>query len=69
MKGPTAKARIDADRTCRPMTEIVGHAQSGHCVGPYMSTLSRIEVRPTRCKKHEDCSTCVDLGRACQVSE
>lgn len=30
----TKKARLDADRTAKPLTRIVGHPNRDHCVGP-----------------------------------
>lgn len=32
----TTKARLDADRTAKPKTSIVGHARAGACMGPGM---------------------------------
>ena len=29
-----AKARLDADKTAKPLTKLVGHAKIGDCVGP-----------------------------------
>lgn len=28
------KARLDADRTAKPKTRLLGHARAGDCVGP-----------------------------------
>lgn len=33
------KARLDADKTAKPKTRLVGHVPAGHCVGPSTSTL------------------------------
>lgn len=30
----TRRARLDADRTAKPKTRLIGHANAGHCLGP-----------------------------------
>lgn len=31
---PTTAARLDADKTAKPLSRIVGHARAGDCIGP-----------------------------------
>ncbi len=63
----TRPARLDADRTARPMTVIVGHAREGAAIRGFRS-LDRIEVRDAVCTRHDDCNTCLALARECQIS-
>ncbi len=37
------KARLDADRTAKPLTRLVGHARFGDCVGPGTTPADALE--------------------------
>lgn len=63
----TRKARLDANRTARPMTAIVTHARVGRIIGPGL--YENLEVRDLVCKDHDDCKDCRELARECQVGE
>jgi hypothetical protein len=40
-------ARLDADRTARPLTRLVGHVTQGHCFGPGTVQPDALEVVAT----------------------
>jgi len=43
-KRKVRKARLDADKKAKPMTEIVAHHPAGHCILPGIKAIS-YEVR------------------------
>lgn len=43
----TAPARLDADRTARPLTRLVAHVRAGDCIGPGSGTPFALETVAT----------------------
>lgn len=69
MIGPVAKARLDADRTARPLTSIVVDAAPGQKVGIWARYApGQVRVVSHACAAHSDCRETPALGAACYAS-
>lgn len=48
VQSKATKARLDADGTAKPLTELTVHVRQGDCIGPASTGLDGVQIRSTR---------------------